>query len=45
MVGSRGYSKGMDLSAFREEYLKDTLHCKNLAETPFEQFDRRRFYP
>lgn len=31
---------GMDLSAFREEYLKDTLHRKDLAATPFEQFDR-----
>ena len=30
----------MDLSAFREEYLKDTLHRKDLADTPFEQFDR-----
>ena len=30
----------MDLSAFREEYLKDTLHRKDLAATPFEQFDR-----
>ena len=30
----------MDLSAFREEYLKDTLHCKDLAASPFEQFDR-----
>ena len=31
---------GMDLSAFREEYLKDTLHRSDLAATPFEQFDR-----
>lgn len=30
----------MDLSAFREEYLKDTLHRRDLAATPFEQFDR-----
>ncbi len=30
----------MDLSSFREEYLKDTLHRKDLAATPFEQFDR-----
>ena len=30
----------MDLSAFREEYLKDTLHRKDLAASPFEQFDR-----
>lgn len=30
----------MDLSAFREEYLKDTLHRENLADTPQEQFDR-----
>lgn len=30
----------MDLSAFREEYLKETLHRRDLAETPFEQFDR-----
>ena len=30
----------MDLSAFREEYLKDTLHRRDLADTPFEQFDR-----
>ena len=29
----------MDLSAFREEYLKDTLHRSDLAATPFEQFD------
>ena len=30
----------MDLSAFREEYLKDTLHRADLAATPYEQFDR-----
>ena len=29
----------MDLSAFREEYLKETLHRRDLAATPFEQFD------
>lgn len=29
----------MDLSLFREEYLKDTLHRRDLAATPFEQFD------
>lgn len=33
------YSDGMDLSAFREEYLKDTLHRRDLADSPFEQFD------
>ena len=31
---------GYGLSAFREEYLKDTLHRRDLAATPFEQFDR-----
>ncbi len=31
---------GMDLSRFREEYLKDTLHRSDMAATPFEQFDR-----
>ena len=30
----------MDLSSFREEYLKDSLHRKDLAAAPFEQFDR-----
>lgn len=30
----------MDLSSFREEYLKDSLHRKDLAASPFEQFDR-----
>lgn len=29
----------MDLSGFREEYLKDTLHRRDLADSPFEQFD------
>ena len=29
----------MDLSAFREEYLKETLHRRDLAASPFEQFD------
>lgn len=29
----------MDLSLFREEYLKETLHRRDLAATPFEQFD------
>ena len=38
--GSGWYSDRMDLSAFREEYLKDTLHRSDLAATPFEQFDR-----
>ena len=28
----------MDLSNFREEYLKGQLHRKDLAENPFEQF-------
>lgn len=39
-VGHWCYTVGMDLSAFREEYLKDTLHRENLADTPQEQFDR-----
>ena len=38
--GSGWYSDRMDLSSFREEYLKDTLHRKDLADTPFVQFDR-----
>ena len=29
----------MDLSLFREEYLKDTLHRSTLADSPFQQFD------
>lgn len=29
----------MDLSSFREEYLKGTLHRKDLQEDPFRQFD------
>ncbi len=29
----------MDLSLFREEYLKETLHRSNLAATPAKQFD------
>ncbi len=29
----------MDLSLFREEYLKDTLRRKDMAATPVEQFD------
>lgn len=29
----------MDLSGFREEYLKDTLHRRDLADSPFVQFD------
>ncbi len=29
----------MDLSLFREEYLKDTLHRSALADSPFQQFD------
>lgn len=29
----------MDLSLFREEYLKETLHRRDLTATPFEQFD------
>ncbi len=29
----------MDLSLFREEYLKDTLRRKDMAATPQEQFD------
>lgn len=29
---------GMDLTSFREEYLKDTLHRKNLAANPVAQF-------
>ncbi len=29
----------MDLSDFREEYLKNTLHRKDMASTPQEQFD------
>ena len=28
----------MDLSNFREEYLKGQLHRKDLAANPFEQF-------
>ena len=38
--GFSRYNTGMDLSAFREEYLKETLHRRDLAESPFEQFDR-----
>ncbi len=36
---TRCYTHGMDLSDFREEYLKDTLSRKNMAATPQEQFD------
>ena len=30
----------MDLSSFREEYLKDTLHRRDLDDSPFQQFDK-----